>query len=298
MSDEVEAPEAPPEAPAPEPVAPIADPEAVEEAEFAALEASAIEIPEGPMVPLAAVTKARDEAKKYKEGARRATELEQQLAQVRADLDASRPFVEAAKTMLQAPQPQQQPAPQGPSAEETAELEEVARDLDFYKDGALDLERAGRHQARVLKAAQKMAAAHVAPIHQQAEISKAQAVFADLKAWQDPVTKEKADPEIMRELWNKVGNQPGGMAALANKESAMFIWERAYNLTRWQKAQSAPAAAPVAAPAPLGAPVFTEHSGGSGEPAVLSAMERRYARESGMSDAEYLKAAKNTPKGM
>ena len=295
MSDELPVAEA--EAPAPEAIAPIADPEAVEEAEYAAIEASAIEIPEGPMVPLAAVTKARDEAKKYKEGARRATELEQQLAQVRADLDASRPFVEAAKTMLQAPQPQQQ-VPQGPSAEETAELEEVARDLDFYKDGALDLERAGRHQARVLKAAQKMAAAHVAPIHQQAEISKAQTVFAELKAFKDPVTQEQADPEIMRELWNQVGNQPNGMSALANKASAMFIWERAYNLTRWKKANSAPQAAPVAAPAPLGAPVFTEHSGGSSEPVTLSSMERRAAKDMGMSDAEYLKAAAKSPRGM
>jgi hypothetical protein len=296
------APEAPAES-APEPQAPAAPvaPVDQEAADQAALEATAIEVPEGDgivkLVPLSAVTTARDRAKAARDEAKAAKD---QLATLQGQMDAQRPYLEAARAILQQPQAQPQPAaPVGPSPEQTAELEEVARDLEFYKtDGTLDLDRAGRHQARILAAAQKIARQEVAPYQQQAAISKAQSVLNEAKNLTDPATGERADPQILTNLWNKVAHQPGGMDTLANPEAAMFIWGQAMNLTRWGKGGAKPPAAAAAPPAaPLGAPVFVEASGGGSQSPVMSSMERKIARDMGMTDAEYLKAAEKAPRG-
>lgn len=297
------APEAAPPAEPQAPAAPVA-PVDQDAADDAAIEAAAIEVPEGDgivkLVPLAAVTKPRAEAKQYREQAR-ATQA--QLDALRAEQEAQRPYLEAARAILQQPQAPPQPAaPQGPTPEQTAELEEVARDLEFFnQDGSLDLVRAGRHQTRIMAAAQKIARQEVAPYQQQAAQSRAQSVLNEAKNLKDPVTGEQADPQILAGLWNKVANQPGGMETLTNPEAAMFIWGQAMNLTRWGKAQQGGARPPVAAPAapaaPLGAPVFVEASGGGHAPPVMSAMERKIARDMGMSDSEYLKAAEKAPRG-
>lgn len=281
-----------------DPAPPVVDPEA---AELAALESAAVEVPEGDgivkLVPLAAVTKARAEAKQYREDARKAAELQAELDKVRGDWQAAQPYVEAAKVMLQ--QQQQPPAPQGPSAEETAELEEVARDLELYKaDGTLDLDRASRHQARVTKAAQRIAAQQVGPLQQQAAIGQAQTVLSQAKAWKDPSSGEQADPAILTNLWNRVAQQPGGLETLRNPEAAMFIWGQALNLTRWQKTQAG-GGRPAAPPVVLPPPVMVEPSGGAaGAPLALSPLERKVAKEMGMSESEYLKAAASAPRGM
>ena len=293
------APEAPAAPAAPEPQAPPVDQEA---AELAALETTAIEVPEGDgivkLVPLSAVTTARDKAKEAREQVK-TTQAE--LDRVRGEYDAMKPYVEAAKAVLQQQPPPAPAAAAGPTAEQTAELEEVARDLEFYKtDGTLDLDRAGRHQARILSAAQKMAQQQVAPLQQREAQSRAQSVLNEAKNLKDPVTGEQADPQILIGLWNKVASQPGGMETLTNPEAAMFIWGQAMNLTRWGKSQAGgarPPVAPAAPAAPLGAPVFVEASGGGHQQPVLSSMERKAARDMGMSEVEYLKAAEKAPRG-
>lgn len=299
MSDAVEQPvvdeHVPPAAPVEEPAVAPVDPEA---AELAELEQNAVALPDGDglskFVPLAAVTKAREEAKALRQQAKEAATLKAELEAAKAREAAAQPYVEAAKAMLQQPQPH--PEPQGPSPEERAELEEVARDLDFYKtDGSLDLDRATRHQARVRKEAERIAAAQVAPLQQQNEIARAQAVLNQAKAWKDPVTGETADPAVLTQLWNKVAQQPGGLQTLSNPEAAAFIVSHALNLSRWGKgAQPAPVAR---TPAPDGPPVFVEPSGGGTQVPTLSSMERKAARDLGMTEAEYLKAAAGRPRG-
>ena len=290
----VDEPVAPVDAP-PEPVADPADPEA---AELAELEQNAVALPDGDgigkYVPLSAVTKARDEAKTYRNQAKDVPRLQAELEAAQKAIAASQPYVEAAKALL-SQQPAQPQAPQGPSAEEQAELAEVAKDLDFYKtDGSLDLDRAGRHQARILKAAQQMAQAQVAPLQLQNEVAKAGAVLNQAIGWEHPVTKEKADPTILRNAWNRVSKQPGGLEALANPEAAAVIWSRALLETQMANAGKAPV---QRTPAPDGPPVFVEPSGGGTHVPALSSMEKKAARDLGMSEADYLKAAAKAPRG-
>ena len=206
------------------------------------------------------------------------------------------PYVEAAKAILQQPQVQHQ-EPQGPSPEERAELEEEARDMDFYKtDGSLDLDRAARSLARTTKRAERIAAAQIAPLQQQAAVERARGVLTAATGWAHPVTGEKADPTILRSMWNKVAGQPGGLETLANPEAAMFVWGQALLASQVQRGPQAPAVART--PAPDGPPVFVETSGGGGDrPASLNSMERKLIAESGMSEAEYLKQAANRPRG-
>jgi hypothetical protein len=281
-----------------EPVAPpepTPDPEAVE---AAALEQAAVELPEGDgvlkYVPLSAVTKPREEAKTLR-GENKT--LKEQLEQAKQAITASQPYVEAAKVLLQ--QQQQPPAPQAPQVmtpEQRAELEEEARDMDFYKtDGSLDLDRAQRSLDRTMKRAERIADQKVAPLQQQSAVAQAQAVLNQAKGWKDPATGETADPAILTTLWNKVAAQPNGLQTLTNPEAAAFIVSHALNLTRWQKGQQP--APPARQPAPQGDPVFVEPSGGGGQQLALNAMEKRFAREAGMSEADYLKAAKGAPRG-
>ena len=282
----------------PEPVAAPVDPPVGEPDpdDDASLEASAIVLPDGEgtskYAPLAAVLKARERGKAWREKAEKADGLAAELDQARRALAESAPYVEAAKAILSGQsQPQAQPAP----AEDTTELQEIAKDLDFYKpDGALDLDRARRHAARIDAAAERKAAERVAPIEWQGKIAEAKAVLSDAKAWKDPVTGEQADPVILANLWNRVATQPGGLDTLSNREAAMFIWGQAINLTRWQKGGT-PAAAVKPASTPAGEPLFTEPSGGNARPVTLTSLDRKAAKDMGMSEAEYAKEVAKMP---
>jgi hypothetical protein len=277
-----------------QPAAPAA-PADPDDAALAALEAETIEVPvgdgSGKLVPLAAATTAREEAKRLRGEAKAAKE----------ELDRLKGEFETAKALLQQQPPQAPPQPQGPTPEQITELEEVARDLEFYKtDGSLDLDRAGRHQARILKAAQAIARQEVAPYQQQTAMSQAQALYQEAASMKDPATGETADPQIIKGIWNQIAAQPGGMDTLTNRQAVAVLWGQAINQTRWKQAQSGGAPrppAPNAAATPLPPPVFVEASGGAGTAPVMSAMERRLARDLGMSESEYLKAAEKAPRG-
>ena len=290
-----------PAAPAPEPVveqpAAPAVPADPDDAALAALEAETIEVPvgdgSGKLVPLAAATTAREEARRLRGEAKVAKE---ELDRLRGEFETAKPYLEAAKALLQQQPPPPPPAPAGPSPEQTAELEEVARDLEFYKsDGSLDLDRAGRHQARILKAAQAIARQEVAPYQQQTAMSQAQALYQEAAAMKDPATGQTADPQILKGIWNQIASQPGGMDTLTNRQAIAVLWGQAINQTRWKQAQSG--VKPPTPSAPLPPPVFVEASGGGSNVPVMSAMERRLAKDMGMSESEYLKAAEKAPRG-
>lgn len=218
--------------------------------------------------------------------------LVQRLEQSEAKARENEALAQAFRAIQQAQpqQPVQQPAPA--PVEDTAELTDIAKDFDFYKpDGALDLDRARRHQDRITKAATKIAQQQTAPLVQHTLTGQAQNNVARAKATLHPVTKQSADPQILDSLIAHVAKQEGGLATLANPETVKQIWLNAYALTTLRQ-EAAPAAQPkqeVVAP-----PVVTERAGGAVTPtqSALSPAEKKAAKEAGLSEKAYLEVAK------
>ena len=289
------APEPIAETPAPEPQAQAAPAQPADpEAEFdAAVEASAIDVPDGDrLVPLSAVTKLREKLRTVKQQqAQPDPALVQRLEQAEARAREAEPLAQAFRAIQQAqPQPVQQPVQQ--PAEDTTELTEIAKDFDFYKpDGSPDLDKARRHQDRVLRTAERVAEARTAPLVQHTLSGEAQRNLARAKATIHPVTKQSADPAILDSLIAHVARQDGGLATLANPEMMKQIWLNAYALTTL-RAEAAPAVKPERQDAPP-PPVVTERSGGGNvtQPKGLSAAEKRAAKEAGMTEKQYLEVA-------
>lgn len=299
-----------PQAPPPEPVAePIAEPESQAlvtqsddpPTDDAALNQQiaeqAIAVPDGEkLVPESLLRNVainyRNKLKEAKQGSPEALALKQQLDEVQARLREAEPLAHAFKAIQNAqPQQVQQPqaAPQQP-VEDTAELNEIAKDFDFYKpNGDPDLDRARRHQARVMKTARQMAEAQTAPLVQHTLSAEARHNVARAKATVHPVTKQTADPAIIDSLIAHVANQPGGLATLANPENVKQIWLNAYALSTFREQPAAPKAE-TPAPAP---PVITERSGGAapGQQKALSAAEKRAAKDAGLTEKQYLEIA-------
>jgi hypothetical protein len=298
VSEEIVAPPAedpappPPPAPAEEAVEaapPAAEPDAVED--------DVIEIPTGEkLVPLSALTAAREKAKSERaeknalaEKAARADKLEQQL-------QAAAPYIEAARAMLEAKQRPPAPAqPEGPTADETAELQEIARDFDFYKgDGSLDLEKAARHQKRVASTAEKIAQQQSAPLVERTLSQDANYMLARAKATTLP-NGDKADPDILDHLWKQIAAQPGGLQTLANQESVVHLWDKAYAATMRRKATQPAPKAPAEQPPPA---LFIEKAGGK-EPRTVSLTDgdRRLAKDLGMTEKQYQDEVAKMPAG-
>ena len=277
--------------PAPQPQAPVDEDAALD----AQLEAQAIEIADGDkLVPLSAVTELRQFRNVAKRVTREADRLKTQLEQAQQQLQATAPLAEAFRALQQAQQqqPQAPPPPAGPTAEDTAELEAIARDFDFYKaDGALDLEKAGRVQARETRRAAQIAQQQMQPLVTNSLQERAMHNLARAKATTHPLTKTGADPKILDQLVSRIAAQPNGLATLADPDSMKQLWLNAYALSTFNPQTPAPQAQ---APAPQTPPLVTEPSGGY-NPAVmkpLSDREKRAARDAGMSDKEYMDIAK------
>lgn len=278
-----------------EPAAPVeAAPPLDEEAALDQIEAQAIDIPDGDkLVPLSAVTNLRQKLKDAKAGSADAADLRVKLQQAEQQLQATAPLAEAFRALQQA---QQQPppapsVPAGPTAEETAELEAIARDFDFYKaDGALDLEKAGRVQARESKRAEAIAQRQMQPLVTNSLQSKALHNLERAKATTHPLTKQGADPKILDQLVSRIAAQPNGLATLADPDSMKQLWLNAYALSTFTPQSAAPQA-PAALSAP---PLVTERAGGHNPdgPKPLSEREKRAVRDAGMSEKEYMEIAK------
>jgi hypothetical protein len=305
VSEQIDQPVADTPAPALEPVAetPVPEPQAAPaqpadpEAEFdAAVEASAIDVPDGdrlvPLVPLSAVTKLREKLRTVKQQqAVPDPALVQRLEQAEARAREAEPLAQAFRA-IQNSQPQQQAQPVQQPVEDMSELSEIAKDFDFYKpDGTPDLEKAKRHQDRVVRTAQTIAERQTAPLVQHTLSGEAQRNRARAQATVHPVTKQSADPAILDSLISHVAKQEGGLATLANPETMKQIWLNAYALTTL-RAESAPAVQPDRRETPV-PPVVTERSGGgnAGQPKGLSVAEKRAAKEAGMTEKQYLEVA-------
>jgi hypothetical protein len=302
----------PPEPPAEEAAAPAPEPEPAED-DDAALEAQTIALPDGDkLVPLSAVTGARKtvqllkaELATLKPSAQRATELEQQIQTLQGTIQQMQPVVQAYQAYVASQQAQPPAAPQQ-SAEDVAELEEVARDLDLYTaDGKPDLEKARRQIERVEKRAEKIAQRVVAPMQQQDVQRQADYMLARAKATKAP-NGLQPDPKILDAVWAKVDPR-----LAASPDGAKHLWAQAYAFTHMQQqivAPTAPAgtardasgkfvpAAAAQAPPP---PLYTPKAGGAQGPATtaLSTEEQKFLKASGMTEKEYLESAARMPGG-
>lgn len=291
----------------PDAPAPVADPPPVAaapetpEQEDAALdkliEEQAIDLPDGTdkLVPLSAVTtarakltKAREQLAEAKQGSAKASELETKVADLERQLNHALPYVQAYQAALQQPQT---PAATGPTPQERAALEEIAKDYDFYKpDGALDLERAGRHQARIRKEAEAIAQQQIAPIQQQTESARSASFLASAKLTKAP-SGQQPDPEILETVWSRLDPK-----LTATKEGAIQAWNVALGYSvAMGKAITAEKPAPKTELPP---PLLTERAGGRETPgATLTEDDKRMARQLNISDKEYAEGLSMMPQG-
>jgi hypothetical protein len=262
------------------------------------LAAQVIDIPEGEkLVPLSALTATRKELKQHKTAAGRAAELEQQIQQLQGQIQQTSPVLQAAQALLQAQQQQQAPPqPQGPTPQQLAELEDYARDLDLYdKDGKPDIARAHRIKARTLADAQQIAQQAVQPVVDRSLSQDAQYMLARAKATKLP-NGEAPDPAVLDQVVARIAKQPGGLKMLTQEDYVSQLWYHALGLTRAMQGGTAPAqqAEPQAPPPPI----FSEKSGGAGNPSYsLNTGDKRLAKDLGLSESEFAKQAASMPWG-
>jgi hypothetical protein len=296
MSDaELLAPVAAPDQPPPAQEPPVqAAPETPEQEDAALdklIEEQAIDLPDGTdkLVPLSAVTtarakltKAREQLAEAKQGSAKADELAAKVATLEQQLHQALPYVQAYQAALNA-QPQE---PTGPTAEQKAALEEIARDYDFYKpDGALDLDRAGRHQARIRKEAEAIAQQQIAPIQQQTVSDRSAGFLASAKLTKG-VGGQQPDPEILESVWSRLDP-----TVTATKAGAIQAWNIAlgYSVALGKSAAPAPKE-------PLPPPLLTEKAGGRDMTGpTLTDDDKRMARQLNISDKEYAEELAKMP---
>ena len=273
-------------------------PEQQEDAALETLLEKGVDIPgdvDGRLVPLAAVTTLRSKVKDLKAeldsaktGGDKAAQLEAQIADLNAKLAEAEPLANAYKAFSRVQEP---PPPAGPTAEDIAELEELARDEDYYKtDGTLDTARAGRHRDRIRKEAAKIAQAQVAPYAEQQTTSASAQMLRNAKMTAAP-DGSRPDPAILDELWGKLDPK-----LTSTKEGAIQVWRVAMGdsaaMGRLVKAQAA------AARTELPVPLVIEKAGGRDPIAPqVSARDERAAKDLGMSVSDYMKELNDMPQG-
>ena len=298
--------------PAPVEAPPVVDPtpEPVEAAAERDVESDTLEIPDSSMeggkakyVPLSALSGARSELRELKgqleqakAGSARAEQLEQQIAALTAQVQQMAPFVQAYQAAVQ------QPAPSGPaelSADEHAELTELARTLDLYDaQGQPDVQRAQKVAALVDTRAGRQAQASVAPIHQHTVSQQAAYMLARAKATAAP-NGQKPDPTVLEAIWARLDP-----AIVATPDGARQAWIQAFGLSAMGSPTTAAPArnangqfTPQQPAAAIPDPLHTERAGGRDTPATmpLSDMERRMAKDMGLTEQEYMARANNAP---
>lgn len=274
----------------------VASPDPPPDAEAAAdvAESEAIEIPTGEkLVPLTALKGVRGKLKETQARLTAAEAAREELAATRQQLAETAPLADAFRALQAAQQQAPPPIPQAPPVD-TAGMEELARQLDFYRpDGALDLDRAAKFQAIIDKTADARAQQQVAPLVQQSARDKAAANIQKALRTIHPVNGDAVDPQILQARFAQIAAQPGGIEMLADEQAVKELWLNSYGLYSLTPRQSTRPPAPV-----VTAPVVSDHSGGAATTATAPALDdkdRRVAKEYGLSEAEYLKIASKMP---
>jgi hypothetical protein len=311
-----------PTEPAPAPVvAPDAPPAAPlnvddEAAVQAALEANAIVPPDGESLHTSSdvgkvaqayrgkIKELKDKLATVEGGSAKVPQLEQQIAQLQQQVQQLAPYVQAYQ---QAVQPQAPVAPKEPDIPDH-EAEQYARTYDLYKpdgSGQLDLDR-GRKIVTDMRriatdAADKAAAAHVAPIQQQSLSQQSAYMLNRAKNTVMP-NGAQVDPAVLDYVWQRIpaeltATPEGAQQALLAALGYTVGMAKPETLAQWAKPQAPRgpngqflAPAPVA---PIPEPVPREPSGGQ-PPQMqtqLSEKEKAGLTAMGMSEADYLKIA-------
>jgi len=270
------------------------------------IEADTLEIPDSGAeggkaryVPASALAGARSELKELKsqlaaakEGSARAQQLEQQVSEYYTYLQQIQPKVQAYDAAMMAPPQQAHESP-----EDRAELEEIARDFDFYKtDGALDLDKARRQQTREARRAETIAQRQVAPLAQHTLSQQSQTMLARAKATKAP-NGQAPDPGVLDAVWARLDPSLTATVdgakqawAVALGYSAATATQQAAPTTRNQQGQ-------FTKKEDIGEPMFTEKAGGRDMPEhiSLSDKEKQFLKDVGMSEKEYLESANSAP---
>lgn len=263
-------------------------------------EPEVLEIPTGEkLVPLSALTGAREALKAakaerdaLKADASKSAEKDARIAELTQAIQQLQPKAQAydAAVDAQSRQPQK-PAEQTP--EEKAELEEIARDLDFYKgDGSLDLDRAQRFQAREQKRAERIAAATVAPFEQMNTAQQSNYMLQRALLTKAP-DGSQPDPEVLRTVWERLDRRVTSTPEGAAQAFSVALGHSAL-LGKLKGGKAATTTTETIPP-----PLETERAGGKETPSEisLSDQDRRAARDMGMTDKQYIEELKQMPKG-
>jgi hypothetical protein len=255
-----------------------------------------VEIPTGEkLVPLSALEAVREKAKTLraeletlKTEAGKSAEKDARIAELTGQLQQVLPLAQAYQAAVQAQQ-QRPPAPAEPTPAQTAKLETVARQLDFYTaDGKLDLTRAQAHLDLLRAEAAEIARQQVEPFQQQTTADKS--AFNLQRAL---ITKGEGnvqpDPEILRMVWARLdpsltARDEGAAQAFA----AALGYSAALGRLKGVKAGEA-----------IPDPLVTERAGGKDMPSevVLRESDRRTARDLGLTDKEYAAELAKMPAG-
>lgn len=265
------------------------------------IEAESIALPEGEkLVPLSALTEVRGKYKATKAQAAKAAELEAEVARMRAELDETKPYVEAFKTLQIAKQAAgQEESARQPATDPVlqAELSALAVDFQLYTpDGQPDIATAKRIHDRQTRLAEQAAQQAVTPIHQQSVRQQAGLMYQKAMATAAP-DGARPDPAILRDVFGRLDP-----ALVATEDGAREAWIAALGRSiaagRVQYDQGKGPAKPTAkATDEPPAPLLTEKSGGRAAPneSPLSDTERRAIRDMGITEKEYLEAAGKRP---
>ena len=267
-----------------EPAAPPADDDVPE----------AVEVTPGgeKMVPLSALISARQEIKQLKPLAKKATESE-------AELNQLRPYAEFVKANQQLLQPQIQP-PVQQSTEPDPELVDFARTIELYDPatGQPDTKRASKILERTNKQAAVIAQQAIAPLQDQSNESRAvtnlNTVLASKDAHGQPITSETVTAvmgQLAQGLMRQGHQNPRAemLRLLADPQVAELIIDKSYRL---QSANGRPAQL-----VPKPGPALEVETAGGSERVNLSEHSKRLMRDAGISEKDAVESAKRYKPG-
>lgn len=259
-------------------------------------EPDGIEAPDGEKyVKLSAVTTARAKAQALraeletaKAEAGKSAEKDARIAELTQQLQQVTPYARAYQAAVEA-QSRQPQKPAEPTPEQSAKLQEVARNLDFYNtDGSLNLSRAQAHLDLVREEARAIAQAQVQPYEEMTTAQQSGFMLQRALITTAP-DGTQPDPAVLQEVWNRLDRRLTASAAGAAQAFSVALGHSA--LLGKLKGKAAPAA-------PVPEPLETERAGGKDvTPVALRDSDRKLARDMGLTDKQYAETLAEMPAG-